>query len=218
MQAPPDITVVWNPTGAATTADWGDHPSDVAARLGGVDPDEVRVITAEMAGPEGRDLLLRYGSGDPDHLPFPPPTYPDVEPDATRRTRIAVYGLCHTKDVVLLTQMSADDPDGGKWSLPGGGVDSGETLLRALRREFAEETGLTPTDIRLWAVDGEALPAVAGRTPVWAIRVIYRCEAMGIPRVVVTGGTTADAAWQAIPNIGICNAVALRTLCAADIT
>lgn len=44
----------------------------------------------------------------------------------------------------------------GRWGVPGGKVEGGETLLAALRREFVEETGLTLEDVR-WAPTQEAV-------------------------------------------------------------
>ncbi|MFF9868064.1 NUDIX hydrolase [Streptomyces sp. NPDC013953] len=44
---------------------------------------------------------------------------------------------------VLLLRRPAGDYLGGLWELPSGGVDEGETLTDALRREATEETGLT---------------------------------------------------------------------------
>lgn len=45
---------------------------------------------------------------------------------------------------VLLIRRAADhDTEPGKWALPGGHVDTGETSEQAAYRELAEETGLT---------------------------------------------------------------------------
>ena len=46
--------------------------------------------------------------------------------------------------VLLVKQIGG--PYAGAWLLPGGGVDDGETVEQALRREMAEETGCELTD------------------------------------------------------------------------
>ena len=47
-----------------------------------------------------------------------------------------IYG--ETKDYVLLTRRT----DNGRWCLPGGGMDPGESAAEACAREVVEETGL----------------------------------------------------------------------------
>jgi ADP-ribose pyrophosphatase YjhB (NUDIX family) len=54
------------------------------------------------------------------------------------RVRVAV--LLRWQDRVLLCRQEKDGH--GYWLLPGGGVDGGETLTDALRRELREELGL----------------------------------------------------------------------------
>ncbi|MBW1603740.1 NUDIX hydrolase [Streptomyces sp. JJ66] len=53
----------------------------------------------------------------------------------------------NAKGRVLLLHRSADDYLGGLWELPSGGVEAGESLTEALRREVTEETGLTVATI-----------------------------------------------------------------------
>lgn len=50
--------------------------------------------------------------------------------------------LCHRNGEVLLIRRGKA-PYAGYWSLPGGKVEAGESLLQAAHRELLEETGVT---------------------------------------------------------------------------
>lgn len=61
------------------------------------------------------------------------------------------------------------DPFAGRWALPGGFVDEGETLPAAARRELREETQVTAADIEQLHTFGDP-----GRDPRgWTISVAY---------------------------------------------
>ena len=59
-----------------------------------------------------------------------------------KRPLVGVGGVVIEGDQVLLVRR-AREPLRGQWSLPGGLVEVGEKLAEAVRREIAEETGLT---------------------------------------------------------------------------
>ncbi len=61
-------------------------------------------------------------------------------PDSARRyiLRPGVYAILPSGGALLLTHQSAPEPE---YQLPGGGIDPGESPLRALHREVLEETG-----------------------------------------------------------------------------
>jgi 8-oxo-dGTP diphosphatase len=61
-------------------------------------------------------------------------TYPD-------RPILGVGGIVFDDDRVLLVRR-AHEPLRGAWTLPGGGVEVGETIAAAVVRELLEETGL----------------------------------------------------------------------------
>lgn len=53
-------------------------------------------------------------------------------------------GILEVGGEVLLMKRGEHDEGGGKWDIPGGGLDDGEDALAAFTREFQEETGIVP--------------------------------------------------------------------------
>lgn len=54
---------------------------------------------------------------------------------------VAVGAIC-VKGAKLLMVRRGQPPEAGRWSVPGGKVEPGETLAQAVERETLEETGL----------------------------------------------------------------------------
>jgi 8-oxo-dGTP diphosphatase len=62
-----------------------------------------------------------------------------------KRQRLAAKALIRRGDSILLARLSAHAVETGRWTLPGGGVDHGESPETALVREAVEEAGVTLT-------------------------------------------------------------------------
>lgn len=121
-----------------------------------------------------------------------------------RRVRVGVYGIAVDRSHVLLTQLSARDRDPGKWTLPGGGMEVGETPHQTLLREFHEETGLVPSIGTV--LDIVAFPV---RPDLHVIQMIFEVEARGEPEVMEIGGSTVDARWVPMAELASLRTVGL---------
>lgn len=69
------------------------------------------------------------------------------------RQRIIVCPIIENNGEILLCQMAADrGVFPGQWAISGGGMEPGETVEQALRREISEELGdaLKITHVRPW--------------------------------------------------------------------
>jgi 8-oxo-dGTP diphosphatase len=94
-----------------------------------------------------------------------------------------VGGLAYDEAGRLLLVQRRNEPGRGRWSIPGGRVETGEDDAAALVREMAEETGLR--------IAPGALVGRVRRGP-YAIA-DYRCEVLG--GTLRAGDDAADARW-----------------------
>ncbi|MFA6577393.1 MAG: NUDIX domain-containing protein [Nocardioides sp.] len=123
-----------------------------------------------------------------------------------RLQRVAAYGLVVRDDTVLLTRVSARGFHTGLWSLPGGGIDHGESPRDAVVRELREETGLACTVGELVTVDDEQIRGTApsGRDEeLHAIGLVFEADPLGVPGQLVTevDGTTDAVAWVPLDEV-----------------
>ncbi len=114
----------------------------------------------------------------------------------TDRVTVAV-GAVIVEDGSLLLVQRANDPGAGRWAVPGGRVEPGETLAEAMVREVREETGLEVAvgDIA-WVGDSIG----PGDPPAWHFAIIdfWATPSGGS---VVAGGDAARAEWVPIEEL-----------------
>jgi 8-oxo-dGTP diphosphatase len=75
--------------------------------------------------------------------------------------RIGV-SACVWRDGKVLLVERGKEPWKGKWSLPGGGLEFGETVREAAQRELAEETGVAADLVKLVDIDDAIMRDKAG--------------------------------------------------------
>ncbi len=104
--------------------------------------------------------------------PRPGARWPDDGPTRVASALLLIYPGPHGPTTVLTVRAGGLAHHGGQVSLPGGGVDAGESVEQAALREAAEETGVDPASVRLIGrltplhipVSGNTLHPVVGVT------------------------------------------------------
>lgn len=141
--------------------------------------------------------------------PVPPPAVVTGRPGATVLQRLAAYALVVDEGRLLMSQL-ADRVSGasGLWTLPGGGVDPGESPVDGVVREVYEETGqhvvvdeLVQVQSRHWVGD---VTAGERHEDFHAVRLIHRatCPRPTPAHVVEVDGSTGAAAWVPMGEVG----------------
>jgi 8-oxo-dGTP diphosphatase len=112
------------------------------------------------------------------------------------RTRVAAYALCVDQaGRILLCRMAASIIPGEVWTLPGGGIQFGESPETAVLRELGEETGQDGEVVRLVEVSDNLLRLATRPGTVHAIRIVYEVRVSGGQLRDESEGTTDACSW-----------------------
>jgi 8-oxo-dGTP pyrophosphatase MutT (NUDIX family) len=188
------------------------HGADPVRELGRQGWAAVRLAEASL-GQDGA-LLLGYRVHPASPLPVmhrPVPSDPGLVvgegEQAQPYQRAAAYAVVNGPPGVLLTQLSAATSAPGRWTLPGGGLDPGESPEQALHREVWEESGQVVSEVRL--LDLQTSHWV-GRAPsgrledFHAVRIVYAASCPSPTELVVhdVGGSTSAVSWVREEDLG----------------
>ena len=118
---------------------------------------------------------------------------PSIDPrEYPKRPIVGVGGVIIADGRTLLIKRG-NPPLEGEWSIPGGTLELGETLLEGVRRELAEETGVEVRVLDLIEVFERVFRDDAGRARYHFVILDYLCERIcGDARA---GSDVTDVAW-----------------------
>ena len=188
----------------------GEDPSTgLAARGWTGKVDAVRGVLGTLT------LVYAVQPTEPVEPPFGPegPGLTDAERiGVVPHQRVAAYAVVVADGALLLTQLAGHTGAPGRWNLPGGGLDAGESATEGVVREVAEETGQLVDDVRLVDVMTQHW---VGRSPrgledYHAVRLLHtaRCPRPTRPVVHDVGGSTSDARWVPLDTLASVSVVA----------
>lgn len=91
------------------------------------------------------------------------------------------------------------------WTMPGGGLEPGESPEDAVRRELREETGYTVKVGELLGIHSRVIPASQRVTtsdqPLHTLRIVYRATVSGGKLRFETEGSTDRAEWFTLASV-----------------
>lgn len=123
-------------------------------------------------------------------------------------TRLAAYCVVVRGSRILLAlwDMRRRLPEfSPRWTLPGGGIELGESIEAGAVREVAEETGYAVRLTGLLGVDAGTIPADARLhptdRPLQTVAVLYGAEITGGELAHELDGTTSEAGWFELDDL-----------------
>ncbi|MDH4142702.1 MAG: NUDIX domain-containing protein [Chloroflexota bacterium] len=112
------------------------------------------------------------------------------------RVRVAAYALCRDEaGRVLLCHIAPSVGVGDVWTLPGGGLDFGESPSAAVVRELEEETGYVGRVERLLGVTDRLFNDHGDAGRLHAIRIVYAVRIEGGELRDESDGSTDTCRW-----------------------
>lgn len=121
-----------------------------------------------------------------------------------RVTRLAAYGVIVRDGRILLCHISPGNQGEGLWTLPGGGLDFGESPEAGVVREVEEETGLI--------AEITGAPAIHSDSGVWVrrsgnvryhhVRFVYPMRVVGGEERLEVDGSTDAFDWVPLEAVG----------------
>jgi 8-oxo-dGTP diphosphatase len=105
---------------------------------------------------------------------------------------VGVGALIYDRDRILLAQRGKP-PLMGQWSLPGGLVETGETLADAVCREVREETGLDVEPLGVLKIFERIIRDAAGAAEYHYVLIDYVCAVTG--GALAAGDDACQVAW-----------------------
>ncbi|MFS8197179.1 NUDIX hydrolase [Streptomyces sp. CWNU-52B] len=120
-----------------------------------------------------------------------------------KELRVAAYAICVRDERILLARWVARD-GGKRWTLPGGGMDHGETPYDTVIREVEEETGYAVEPVALLGVDSirRTHPRrLGGTVDFQGLGIVYEARVTGGELRYETDGSTDMAAWHPLDEV-----------------
>lgn len=116
--------------------------------------------------------------------------------------RVAAYAVVRDDtDRILLCHLHPSVGHGDVWTLPGGGLEFGESPAAAALRELEEETGFVGEVDRLLGVDDRVFTSADGTQRMHAIRIVYEVRVVGGELRDEPDGSTDTCRWFAPGDI-----------------